>query len=69
MVSDADTVWLRDPSDYLAQHPSADWFISTDCLSAEVCCGLVLVVVVLVVLFAPWVHLAATAGRVRPSGW
>lgn len=36
MVSDSDTSWLRDPSDYLAQHPSADWFISTDCLSAEV---------------------------------
>ena len=29
----ADTVWLRDPTPYLDQHPSADWFVSTDCLS------------------------------------
>ena len=35
VVSDADTVWLRDPAPYLAQHPAADWFISTDCLSAR----------------------------------
>ena len=33
IVSDTDTVWLRDPRDYLAQHPAADWFASTDCLS------------------------------------
>ena len=36
VVSDSDTSWVRDPSPYLAQHPTADWFISTDCLSAEV---------------------------------
>ena len=36
VVSDTDTVWLRNPSDYLAKHPLADWFISTDCLSHEV---------------------------------
>jgi hypothetical protein len=27
---------LRDPSDHFARHPSADFFASTDCLSAEV---------------------------------
>ena len=32
----ADTVWLRDPAPYLDQHPSADWFISTDCLSHDI---------------------------------
>jgi len=30
-------VWLRDPSEYLlGTHPTADMFISTDCLSYEV---------------------------------
>lgn len=33
VVSDTDTVWMRDPSPYLDAHPLADWFISTDCLS------------------------------------
>lgn len=33
---DADVVWMRDPTAYIGQHPSADWFISTDCLSHEV---------------------------------
>ncbi|KAI7836257.1 hypothetical protein COHA_009847 [Chlorella ohadii] len=36
MVSDSDTSWARDPSEYLARFPSADFFISTDCLSAAV---------------------------------
>ena len=36
IVSDVDTVWLRDPRDYLATHPAADWFASTDCLSHTV---------------------------------
>ncbi|KAL4447981.1 hypothetical protein ABPG75_005200 [Micractinium tetrahymenae] len=36
MVSDSDTTWLRDPSDYLAKYPQADWFMSTDCLSHQV---------------------------------
>ena len=36
VVSDTDTVWLRDPQDYLAKHPAADWFASTDCLSHAV---------------------------------
>lgn len=31
-----DTSWLRDPSDYLAHFASADFFISTDCLSVAV---------------------------------
>jgi hypothetical protein len=33
ILSDVDTVWLRDPSDVMADHPTADVFISTDCLS------------------------------------
>eukprot|EP00892_Ulva_mutabilis_P012572 jgi/Ulvmu1/9688/UM055_0026.1 len=33
VLSDVDTVWLRDPSDFIARFPSADAFISTDCLS------------------------------------
>ena len=36
VLSDTDTVWLRDPEPYLALHPSADVFISTDCLSHQV---------------------------------
>lgn len=32
----ADVVWIRDPAAYLDQHPGADWFVSTDCLSHEV---------------------------------
>ncbi|KAL4446836.1 hypothetical protein ABPG77_008080 [Micractinium sp. CCAP 211/92] len=36
VVSDSDVVWRRDPTEYLEQHPSADWFVSTDCLSHEV---------------------------------
>lgn len=38
VVSDADAAWLQDPCPYFAQHPAADWFISTDCLSHEVGC-------------------------------
>ena len=34
ILSDVDTVWLRDPSEFLFQHPDADVMISTDCLSA-----------------------------------
>jgi arabinosyltransferase len=33
ILSDVDTVWLRDPSPFLRLHPSADVLISTDCLS------------------------------------
>lgn len=33
VLSDVDTVWLRDPADFLARHPAADVAISTDCLS------------------------------------
>ena len=33
VLSDVDTVWLRDPSAFIARHRSADMFISTDCLS------------------------------------
>ncbi|KAL4425654.1 hypothetical protein ABPG75_009670 [Micractinium tetrahymenae] len=36
VVSDTDTVWLRQPWDYLEQRPAADFFISSDCLSHEV---------------------------------
>ena len=36
VVSDTDTVWLRDPRPYLASHPAAEWFASTDCLSHAV---------------------------------
>lgn len=35
VVSDSDTAWLRDPTGFLAEHPTADWFISSDCLSHE----------------------------------
>lgn len=33
VLSDVDTTWLRNPEPYLALHPTADVFISTDCLS------------------------------------
>lgn len=33
VLSDVDTVWLRDPTPFFARHPSADVLISTDCLS------------------------------------
>ncbi|EFN51102.1 hypothetical protein CHLNCDRAFT_141437 [Chlorella variabilis] len=36
VVSHPDTAWLRDPAEYLAQHPAADLLISTGCLSHEV---------------------------------
>jgi hypothetical protein len=36
VVSDSDTVWLRQPWAYFEQRPAADFFISTDCLSTEV---------------------------------
>lgn len=36
VLSDTDTVWLRNPQPYLALHPSADVYISTDCLSHQV---------------------------------
>lgn len=35
LFTPADTTWLRDPSDYLAKYPQADWFMSTDCLSHQ----------------------------------
>ena len=39
VLSDTDTVWLRNPQPYLALHPSADVYISTDCLSHQVWAG------------------------------
>jgi len=33
IMSDVDTVWLRNPLEFLTRHPSADVLISTDCLS------------------------------------
>ena len=42
VVSDSDTVWLRQPWTYFDQRPAADFFISTDCNSIEAsapCCG------------------------------
>ncbi|KAI3438688.1 hypothetical protein D9Q98_001108 [Chlorella vulgaris] len=36
VVSDTDTVWLREPWDYFADRSSAEFFISTDCLSHQV---------------------------------
>jgi Nucleotide-diphospho-sugar transferase len=33
VLSDVDTVWLRDPSEFLLRHPTADMLVSTDCLS------------------------------------
>jgi hypothetical protein len=35
VVSDTDTVWLREPWDYFADRSSAEFFISTDCLSHQ----------------------------------
>lgn len=32
---DSDTIWLRDPFPWLEQHPDADVFVTTDCLSHE----------------------------------
>ena len=33
ILTDTDTIWLRDPRPYLARHPSADVFTTTDCNS------------------------------------
>ena len=41
VLSDTDTVWLRNPQPYLALHPSADVYISTDCLSHQVRAALI----------------------------
>jgi hypothetical protein len=35
-VPAADTTWLGDPSSYLGLHRTADFYISTDCLSHQV---------------------------------
>ncbi|KAL4437974.1 hypothetical protein ABPG77_004195 [Micractinium sp. CCAP 211/92] len=35
VVSDTDTVWLRQPWPYFEQRPATEFFISTDCLSHE----------------------------------
>jgi Nucleotide-diphospho-sugar transferase len=32
---DTDTIWMRDPFHWLDQHPAADMFVTTDCLSHE----------------------------------
>ena len=34
VVSDLDVAWVKHPGPYLESHPEADWFQSTDCLSA-----------------------------------
>lgn len=39
VVSDSDTVWLRSPFPYLEQRRSAEFFISSDCLSHQVGSG------------------------------
>ena len=36
VVSDTDTVWLREPWAYFEQRPAPEFFISTDCLSVQV---------------------------------
>jgi Nucleotide-diphospho-sugar transferase len=36
VLSDVDTAWLRDPTDFMLRHPTADVFMSTDCLSHQV---------------------------------
>ncbi|PSC76658.1 glycosyltransferase family 77 [Micractinium conductrix] len=35
VVSDSDIVWLREPWTYFEQRPTADFFVSSDCLSIE----------------------------------
>ena len=32
---DTDTIWMRVPFPWLAQHPDADVFVTTDCLSHD----------------------------------
>lgn len=36
VLVDTDTIWLRDPFPFFDQHPEADMFVTTDCLSHEV---------------------------------
>jgi hypothetical protein len=33
VLMDSDTIWLRDPFVFLDEHPSADIFVTTDCLA------------------------------------
>ncbi|PSC68599.1 glycosyltransferase family 77 [Micractinium conductrix] len=35
VVADSDQVWLRPPGEFLAHHPAADFYTSTDCLSHQ----------------------------------
>ena len=35
VLTDTDTLWLRHPSSYFAQHPSAHVLTTTDCNSYE----------------------------------
>jgi arabinosyltransferase len=35
VLTDTDTIWLRDPFPFLDQHATADMFVTTDCLSHE----------------------------------
>ncbi|KAL4452531.1 hypothetical protein ABPG75_008193 [Micractinium tetrahymenae] len=35
VVADSDTTWLREPWTYFEQRPGAEFFISSDCISAE----------------------------------
>lgn len=35
VLTDTDTVWLRDPLPYLDRHPAVDVFTTTDCTSHE----------------------------------
>jgi hypothetical protein len=35
VLTDTDTIWLRDPFPFFDQHQEADMFVTTDCLSHE----------------------------------
>jgi Nucleotide-diphospho-sugar transferase len=35
VLADTDTIWLRDPFPFFEEHPQADMFVTTDCLSHE----------------------------------
>ena len=37
VVSDVDTVWLKDPIPYLARYPEADILVSSDSLVGSLC--------------------------------
>jgi hypothetical protein len=35
VLADTDTIWMRDPFPWIQQHPTADMYVTTDCLSHE----------------------------------